>query len=187
MVEGHKFRYEVAVIGDSQVGKTCLIMKFAKGDFTKRYDNTLGVQLSRFDLRIGNDDVRLIFWDINAGKAFQFLRPTFYKNKNAAIIVFSLEDTELGKKSFINILKWQKEVFKNRGEIPMYIFANKVDLVKVDKLNEIRIKKMAEENNFRGYYLTSAVTGGEVVTAFGEICRDLYQDSIQKARAQENI
>ncbi len=89
--------------------------------------------------------------------------------------MFSLEDNELGKKSFNHILEWHSEVLKNCGEIPIYIIGNKVDLVDYNKLDESKIKNLVVRNNFRGYYLTSATLGSNVDKLFKVISEDLYK------------
>ena len=172
MKEGRKFRFKIAIIGDTQVGKTSLIEKFTK---FRDHNEYTGVKFSAFDIEIEGDNLRLIFWDIAAGDDFLFLRPSFYRESRAVIIVCSLEDTEQGKESFTHIAEWYMKVTKFCGEIPTYIFANKVDLVDENSLNETDFKKLVDENNFRGYYLTSAIIGDSVIKAFNDISKELYK------------
>jgi len=178
MQESQKFCFKIAVIGDSQVGKTSLMEKFTKSSFDRDYGKTFGVKISMFDSEIEGDMIRLLFWDIAGNAKYHFLRPGFFKNSNAAILVFSLEDNELGKESFNHIRKWYSEVLKNCGEIPIYIFANKVDLVDENKLNESKIKLVVEEHNFRGYFLTSVISGSKIIKTFKVIIQDLYKTYI---------
>ena len=175
MKEGQKFRFKISVIGDSQVGKTSLMEKFTKSTFDKDYGKTFGVKVSMFDSDIEGNMIRLLFWDIAGGAKYHFLRPRFLKESRAAILVFSLEDNELGKESFNHIPEWYNEVLKNCGEIPIYIFANKVDLVDENKLDESNIKNLVEENNFRGYYFTSAISGSNIIKILKVIRQDLYE------------
>lgn len=175
MKESQKFRFKIAVIGDIQVGKTSLMEKFTKNSFNIDYGKTFGVKISMFDCEIESNMIRLLFWDIAGGDNYPFLRLQFYKETRAAIIVFSLEDNELGKESFNHIPEWHKEVTKNCGEIPVYIFANKVDLVDENKLDESRIKNLADKNNFRGYYLTSTISGSKISKIFKILSKELYK------------
>jgi small GTP-binding protein len=175
MAERRKYGFKISVIGDSQVGKTSLMRKFTNSPFDRAYDKTLGVKVSLLDNEIEGNIVRLQFWDIAGGKEYHFLRPSFYRNSIGAIIVFSLEDNEKGKESFNHIPEWHKEIIINCGEIPVYIFANKVDLVEENKLDESNIKNLVKENNLRGYYLTSAISGNSFIELFKGISEDLYQ------------
>lgn len=169
-----KFVFKIAVIGDGGVGKTSLIRRFTKGGFNEEYIKTIGAQFSKYEQDIEGDDCELNFWDIAGQDEFHFLRPSFYKDSQAAIIVCSLEENELGKVSFKNIPHWYDDLRKFCGVIPVVLFANKVDLVNTETLNESKMVKFVQKRNLLGYYLTSAKTGESVNDAFQAIIRELY-------------
>ncbi|MFX1425458.1 MAG: Rab family GTPase [Promethearchaeota archaeon] len=178
-----KYKYKITVIGDGRVGKTSLIQKFTKGSFQKDYIKTIGAQFSNYKQNIEEDRVELVFWDIAGQDEFHFLRPSFYKNSSAGIIVFSLEENNLGKESFKNITIWYSDLKQFCGDIPVLLFANKVDLVNKEELDTKRIAKLVEKKKFLGYYLTSAKTGERVYDGFQAIIKALYNKS--KALYQE--
>jgi len=177
---GKKLRFKITVIGDGRVGKTSLIKKFTLGTFETDYVETIGAQFSNYEKDIKGDNVRLIFWDIAGQREFDFLRPSFYRESNAAIIVYSLEENELGERSFRHIIDWHNEIKKYCGDIPIVIFANKIDLVDENTLDHSEIQNLVDEQNFLGYYLTSAKTGDGVFNAFSAIIDKLYSDLINK-------
>ena len=125
-----KYKFKITVIGDGMVGKTSLIQKFTEGSFRKDYVKTIGAQFSVFDKEINGDKIRLLFWDI-AGQVVErnFLQHSFFNKSRAAIIVYSLEDNDLGKNSFKHIVDWYQDISKHCGEIPVVVFANKVDAI----------------------------------------------------------
>jgi small GTP-binding protein len=172
-----KYKYKITVIGDGMVGKTSLIKKFTKGSFKKDYIKTIGAQFSNYKQDIENDRCELVFWDIAGQDEFHFLRPSFYKNSSAAIIVYSLEENSLGKDSFKNISHWHNDLKNFCGDIPVILFANKVDLVDKDQLETKKIEKLVEKKKFIGYYLTSAKTGERVYDGFLTIIKELYYKS----------
>jgi len=98
----------------------------------------------------------------------------FYNESKAAIIVYSLEENELGQKSFTHIKDWYEAVEKTCGNIPIVLFANKIDLVDENSLNISKIQKLVNDNNFLKFYFTSAKTGQGVVEAFNAIIEQLY-------------
>lgn len=171
---GRKFRFKVTVIGDGRVGKTTLIKKFTQGSFQKDYVRTIGAQFSVYDETIDEDKIRLLFWDIAGQDTFHFLRPNFFRNSRAAIIVYSLEEDNSGRESFEHILTWHEDIVNFCGDIPIVIFGNKVDLVDEDKLDKNKIQDLINSNNFLGHYLTSAKTGKGVIDAFNAIIETLY-------------
>jgi small GTP-binding protein len=119
--------------------------------------------------------VKLLFWDIAGQADFNFLRSSFFNNSRAAIIVYSLEDNELGKKSFEHIEDWHKDIIEHCGEIPIVIFANKVDLVDERSLNDPKLQSLVDKQNFLGFYKTSAKTGSGVIEAFNDLIDKLYR------------
>ena len=174
MTNSREFGFKIAIIGDGGVGKTSLIKKFTKGTFEKDYIKTIGAQFSRYDKEINGDIINLIFWDIAGQDDFNFLHPLFYKESRAAIIVCSLEANDLGKYSIIHIKNWYNELRKYCGDIPVVLFANKVDLVNKDNINSIKVQDIVKKYNFLGYNITSAKTGEGVMEAFNVIIEKLY-------------
>ncbi|TKJ27596.1 MAG: hypothetical protein CEE42_01450 [Promethearchaeota archaeon Loki_b31] len=174
MKESQKFRFKVIVIGDGTVGKTSLIKKFTKGSFQKEYIKTLGAQFSKFEAEISGDPIKLVFWDIAGQDVFSFLHPTFYRESFAAIIVYSLEENNVGKRSFEHITDWHEDIKKYCGDIPIVMFANKVDLIEENNLDKMDIQEVVKERDFLGYYLTSAKTGQGVHEAFNVIINELH-------------
>jgi len=171
---GKKFRFKITVIGDGMVGKTSLIKKFTKGSFVQDYVKTIGAQFSVFDKQINDDKIRLLFWDIAGQVDFNFIRASFFRKSRAAIIVFSLEDNELGEKSFKHVDDWYNDITEHCGDIPVVIFANKADLVENDSSDDSKLQKLVDKHKFLGFYKTSAKTGDGVIKAFNALIENLY-------------
>jgi len=169
-----KYRFKITIVGDGRVGKTSLIAKFTKSSFQKEYNKTIGAQFSYHDEEIEGDQIRLIFWDIAGQDTFNFLKPSFFKNSRAAIIVYSLEPNDLGKESFEHIKDWHNDLKQYSGDIPVVLFANKIDLLKDKNIDHGAIDSIVSENRFLGYYITSAKTGNGVTEAFNSLIKILY-------------
>ncbi|MFW9772757.1 MAG: hypothetical protein ACFFEO_11430, partial [Candidatus Thorarchaeota archaeon] len=103
------------------------------------------------------------------------LKPSFFKNSNASIIVYSVEETKLGEISFNHILSWYNDLNQYCADIPTVIFANKIDLIDQNELNDAPIQKLVKEHKFLGFYYTSAKTGQGVINAFNIIIDSLFQ------------
>lgn len=174
MKNSEEFRFKIVVVGDGAVGKTSLIKKFTKGTFEKDYLKTLGAQFSKYTKEFNGDLIRLVFWDIAGQDDFNFLHHLFYKESKAAIIVYSLEENRLGQDSFTHIKNWHEALEKYCGNVPVVLFANKIDLVDEENLDKTKIQKLVNERNFLKYFTTSAKTGQGVIEAFNAIIEHLY-------------
>ena len=161
-----KEKIKVTVIGDGGVGKTSLIQRFIHGTFQKDYIKTIGAQISNYKVEKGGHKTELLFWDLAGQDDFHFLRPSFYKASKAAIIVYSLEENNLGMRSFEHVFDWYNDVKEFCGNIPTILFANKVDLIKEDSIDKNVLDKLVTEKNFLGYFIISAKTGKRVEGAF---------------------
>ncbi len=170
----NKFKFKITVIGDGFVGKTSLISKFTQGNFQEDYIQTIGAQFSEYIEEMEGDICELFFWDIAGQAEFNFLRPAFYKSSLASIVVFSLEENDFGRKSLKHIEKWNKEIKKFCGDIPVILFGNKIDLVDESRLNDEKILKFIDKEIYIDYIRTSAKTGHNVEKAFHRIIKELH-------------
>ncbi len=168
-----KYIYKIIVVGDGGVGKTSLIKKFTEGSFEKDYIKTIGAQFSKYESERNGDKIKLLFWDIAGQEDFHFLLPSFYQNAKAAIIVYSLKENELVN-SFAHIKNWHENIENYCGTLPVVVFANKNDLVNESNLDMSELKNLVVDNNFLGYYITSAKTGQGVIKSFNAIINRIY-------------
>ncbi|MFW9950908.1 MAG: Rab family GTPase [Candidatus Thorarchaeota archaeon] len=175
MTENQIYKFKIVVIGDGGVGKTSLIKKFTQGTFKKDYIKTIGAQFTKLEKEIDGDIINLIFWDIAGQDNFNFLNSLFYKDSKAAIIVYSLEENDLGIESFNHIKNWNEVLKMRSGDVPVVIFANKVDLVNEDDLEISEIQNIIDDLKFSNYYVTSAKTGQGVNDAFNMLIDLLYR------------
>jgi len=169
-----EFLFKVTVIGDGMVGKTSLIKKFTQGSFQTDYIRTIGAQFSKYVQTIEGDTCTLYLWDIAGQDEFFFLRPSFYQGSIAAIIVYSLEDNQLGKISYKHISNWHNDIIKYCGKIPIILLGNKVDLIDKNVLDESKVLKLTRKRKFLDHFITSALTGEGVIEAFQAIISELY-------------
>lgn len=178
MKSSHNFLFKVSVIGDGRVGKTSLIRRFTKGNFDTNYTTTIGAQFSQYNKQIEDDKITLLFWDIAGQDCFHLVRPSFYFKSHAAIIVYSLEKNKLGKQSYDNILNWNREVKQFCGDIPIVLFANKVDLIDENNINNEKVQDLVFDLHFWEYYITSAKSGQGIRSAFNHLIENLYYQNL---------
>lgn len=138
---GKAERFKVVLLGEGRVGKTSILLRFTKGEYNDRQVSTL--QASYLDKRInvGTSTAHLSVWDTAGQERFHALGPIYYRDADAALLVYDITDVE----SFTKVKKWVKELRKIVGnDIVIAIAGNKIDLEKSRNVNEQEAIKYAE-------------------------------------------
>jgi small GTP-binding protein len=173
-----EYSLKLILVGDYKVGKTSLIFRFVKNLFKESYQSTVGVEISKKTVELAkNTKVNFAIWDIG-GQITQMspYRKRFYEGANSAFIVIDRTKQD----SLDSFQKWYNEITKFIGKkINIIIIGNKSDLEDKIIINEVQIKKLANQHNFH-YILTSAKTGENVNDSFFYIAYRFLATSYQQ-------
>ena len=176
--------FKVIVIGDSNVGKTCLTGRAVKDKFDTRYSPTIGFEFLTLCVKIDNRIVKLQIWDTCGQEIYRSLIKSFYRNASLAIIVYSIDS----KKSFNNINEWIKDIRMNCiPDVRIVLIGNKKDLEDKRQVSYEEAKKFKDENQLFYFEETSAKTGVNVKKVFGECARILYEDYFKYINKAKNF
>jgi small GTP-binding protein len=150
------YQFKIIIVGDPNVGKTSLILRYTNNAFRRNYVPTLGVMVSDKIFKIEDSVVQLTIWDIGGQQKFQTMRNQFYRGSDAVFLVFDLTRPE----TFKNIPKWFSDVvnqLKDRSEeLTGFIIGNKKDLADQRKITAEMVDKIAEKlelgRSFTNFY-----------------------------------
>ena len=118
-------RIKLVVVGDGAVGKTCLLVVFAKGKFPEEYVPTVFENYTKVVQMKDGTNMSLDLWDTAGQEDFDRLRPLSYPDSDIVSICFSVVD----RKSLVNARdKWHKEVNHHLRDIPLFLIGLKADL-----------------------------------------------------------
>ena len=148
------------IIGNSSVGKSNLLLKFAHNKFLDEYQATIGVEFGAKNVEIDNKIFRVQIWDTAGQENFRSITRAYYKNSVCALIVYDINNED----TFDSVQSWIQECkLQTPKTVTMVLVGNKCDLeCKVDRN---KAKEIAEENNML-YFETSAKTGKGVDELF---------------------
>ena len=158
---------KVVLIGAGGSGKTAIVNRFLTNKFSDQYIVTIGSQFAVKTVPVNQNgrevQVKLLVWDLAGQQRFDFIRSAYYRGSKGALLVF---DTTR-KSTFLELPKWIEETEKALNfRIPIILLANKVDLEGERIITTEMGQQFAEENGFKGYLETSALTGANVEEAF---------------------
>ena len=174
--------FKIIVIGDSSVGKTNLLSRFVKNQFSTDSKPTIGVDFATKTVSIDRKNIKVQVWDTAGQERFKAFSSAYYNGSHAAIIVYDISNRE----SFENVKNWVLEL-KTHLEIKnlvVMLIGNKSDLENVRAITEEEGRSLAEEYDFF-FMETSAKKNeaNEVSKAFMVIIEEVLQrnpDSPQK-------
>uniref|UniRef100_A0A3Q2QRZ1 Si:dkey-16l2.16 n=1 Tax=Fundulus heteroclitus TaxID=8078 RepID=A0A3Q2QRZ1_FUNHE len=101
--------FKLLIIGDSNVGKSSLLLRFADNSFSGSYITTIGVDFKIRTVDIEGERVKLQIWDTAGQERFRTITSTYYRNTHGVIIVYDVTNAE----SFVNVKRWLNEISDN--------------------------------------------------------------------------
>ena len=174
---------KVVLLGESGVGKTCIVQRFAHDKFNEDSTSTLGAMfISKIlDLPEQNTTIKYQIWDTAGQEKYRSLAAMYYQDAAAAILVYDITN----RASFEGIVFWMTELkAKAPDGIRITIAANKSDLVEQEVVHSSEAQKFAEENN-AFFKLTSAKDGAGIREMFLGIATSLGQVSTGSGSSQK--
>ena len=160
----------IIVLGDSQVGKSSLILRYTEDSFTGSFSSTLGIDFKTKTLKIGEFAVKLSIWDTSGQERFRTVTKSYYDKAMGVILVYDCTDV----KSFQEIKCWITQIENHaRPDIVKVLLATKCDKEDVKVTPEMG-QILADEYELK-FFVTSAKTGQNVNEAFNflaeEVCK----------------
>ncbi|XP_061632833.1 ras-related protein Rab-13 isoform X2 [Phyllopteryx taeniolatus] len=125
MAKKYDFLFKLLLIGDSGVGKTCLIIRFAEDNFNSTYISTIGIDFKVKTIEVDGKKVKLQVWDTAGQERFKTITTAYYRGAMGIILVYDITD----EKSFENIQNWMKSIKENASAgVSRMLLGNKCDI-----------------------------------------------------------
>ena len=164
-------KFKVIVLGNMNVGKSCLALRATEGLFKENLGTTVPLSICSFNVKIDETKISLQIWDTCGQEKYRALIKGYYTNSSLAIIVYSVTD----KDSFEDVNVWYKLVKENLSDCKIFLIANKVDsperVITTEQGNKCR-----NDFNFDLFMETSAKTGFNTQELFAEAGKLLYKE-----------
>ena len=160
------------IIGDSAVGKSNLLLRYAHHKFNDEYQATIGVEFGAKNIEINNKIYRIQIWDTAGQENFRSITRAYYKNSVCALVVYDISN----KDSFDNVETWVEDC-KNQSPktIFMVLVGNKSDLEEKRQVTYEEGKELAERNGML-FFETSAKLGNNVEEIFLNSAKEIAKN-----------
>ncbi|PAA64349.1 hypothetical protein BOX15_Mlig011637g1 [Macrostomum lignano] len=169
MSKNYDYLFKIVMIGDSAVGKTSVLTRFANNNFSQSFIATIGIDFTMRTIELNGKKVKLQVWDTAGQERFRTITTAYYRGAMGIVLVYDVTDAE----SFDNIRTWISNIDQHASsDVEKLLLANKCDLVDERAVSVERGEKFAADNQMR-FYECSAKTGQGVQEAFTQIARDI--------------
>jgi len=162
MSSEYDYLFKLLLIGDSGVGKSCLLLRFADDTYTESYISTIGVDFKIRTIDLDGKTIKLQIWDTAGQERFRTITSSYYRGAHGIIVVYDVTDLE----SFNNVRQWIHEIERFASEnVNKLLVGNKCDLVSKKAVDHDTAKEFAVSMDMP-FLETSAKNSQNVEQAF---------------------
>ena len=171
-------RFKLLILGDSGVGKSSVMLRFAENKFSTAHLPTIGLDFKEKSVSVGADRVKLQIWDTAGQERFKTITSTFYKGAAGIIVGYDCTREE----SFNNVQRWMEQISEHTTEPVVTVLIG----TKYDQLEQVvsteRGEALAQQLGVR-FFDTSAKTNRNITETFTYLAEELVQKYPRTASA----
>ena len=174
MANNYNYLFKYIIVGDSSVGKSNLLMKFAHNKFTDEYQTTIGVEFGAKNIHINDQIYRIQIWDTAGQENFRSITRAYFKNCVCAMVVYDITC----RKSFENIQNWLQDVHDQSPEtVLIALIGNKIDL---------EDKRIVSTEEGEEYAIQNGLLFMETSAKSGEGVEEIFKKTAQEIEKKIN-
>ena len=178
----HQFVFKYIIIGDSGVGKSCLLLQFTDKRFEPLHDLTIGVEFGTRMVSIDGKNVKLQIWDTAGQESFRSITRSYYRGACGALLVYDVTRRE----TFSHLQSWLEDAKSNsHSAMTIMLIGNKSDLESKRVVSKEEGEQFAKKNGLV-FMETSAKTAQNVDEAFLRTATIIYEN-VQKGTIELSV
>ncbi|XP_039121109.1 ras-related protein RABA5d-like [Dioscorea cayenensis subsp. rotundata] len=174
--EGEEYLFKVVIIGDSAVGKSNLLSRYARNEFNAHSKATIGVEFQTQSMEIDGKEVKAQIWDTAGQERFRAVTSAYYRGAVGALVVYDISR----RTTFDSVARWLQELSTHSDTtVARMLVGNKCDLESIRSVSVEEGKALAEEEGLF-FMETSALDSTNVKTAFEIVIKEIYDNVSRK-------
>ena len=179
--EDYEFIFKVLLLGNSNVGKSSLFLRFVDDIWNDTFVPTIGVDFKIKTFDIDEKKIKMQIWDTAGQERFKNIIASYYRGAHGILLLYDVTD----KDSFKNLSNWLIEIEKNASKnVLKVLIGNKSDLEDKRKVTYQEGKDFATSNGMQ-FIETSAKTDSKVKDAFELLTQEIIKANITKDKGME--
>merc|ERR1712127_416980 len=139
----YAYLFKYIIIGDTGVGKSCLLLQFTDKRFRQQHDLTIGVEFGSRTVKINNKNIKLQIWDTAGQESFKSITRSYYRGAAGALLVYDITRRD----TFTHLTRWLEEVRQNGNpDMTIMLIGNKSDQDTRRQVSTEEGERFAKEN-----------------------------------------
>ncbi|XP_061747353.1 ras-related protein Rab-2A [Nerophis ophidion] len=169
MAYAYLFKY--IIIGDTGVGKSCLLLQFTDKRFQPVHDLTIGVEFGARMITIDGKQIKLQIWDTAGQESFRSITRSYYRGAAGALLVYDITRRD----TFYHLTVWLEDARQHsNSNMVIMLIGNKSDLESRREVKKEEGEAFAREHGLI-FMETSAKTAFNVEEAFINTAKEIYE------------
>ncbi|XP_063231232.1 ras-related protein Rab-8A isoform X1 [Bacillus rossius redtenbacheri] len=169
MAKTYDYLFKLLLIGDSGVGKTCVLFRFSEDAFNTTFISTIGIDFKIRTIELDGKKIKLQIWDTAGQERFRTITTAYYRGAMGIMLVYDISN----EKSFENIKNWIRNIEENASaDVEKMLLGNKCELNEKRQVTKERGEQLAIEYGIK-FMETSAKASINVEDAFFTLARDI--------------
>ncbi|XP_052380194.1 ras-related protein Rab-15-like isoform X29 [Oncorhynchus keta] len=169
MAKQYDVLFRLLLLGDSGVGKTCLLCRFTDNEFHPSHISTIGVDFKMKTLEIDGIKVRIQIWDTAGQERYQTITKQYYRRAQGIFLVYDITS----ERSFQHIMKWASDVDEYAPDnIQRILIGNKSDEEEKRQVATGQGNKLAKDYGM-DFFETSAFTNYNITESFTRLAEQV--------------
>ena len=165
----YDMQIKLLMIGDSGVGKTCLLLRYANDSFSPTFITTIGIDFKIKNIEVDQKRVKLQIWDTAGQERFRTITTSYFRGAQGIVLVYDVTD----RRSFESIRNWISQIQQHADvHVNKILVGNKCDMLDEKVVSTEEGAKLADEFGML-FYEASAKTNVNVEKCFQSIAKDV--------------
>ncbi|KAG6582090.1 Ras-related protein RABA5d [Cucurbita argyrosperma subsp. argyrosperma] len=173
---GEEYLFKIVIIGDSAVGKSNLLSRYARNEFNLHSKATIGVEFQTQVMDIDGKEVKAQIWDTAGQERFRAVTSAYYRGAVGALIVYDISR----RSTFDSVGRWLDELKTHSDTtVARMLVGNKCDL---ENIRDVTVEEGTSLAEAEGFFFmeTSALDSTNVKKAFEIVIREIYNNVSRK-------
>jgi small GTP-binding protein len=169
--DDYDFLFKVVLIGDSGVGKSNLLSRFTRNDFSAESKSTIGVEFATRTITVEGKVIKAQIWDTAGQEKYRAITSAYYRGAVGALLVYDITRTP----TFEHLERWLSELLDHADkDIRVMLVGNKSDLRHMRTVTSEQATEFAQKHKL-SLIETSALDQTNVEQAFTDILKQIYE------------